>query len=103
MSHPLDPKLQPETDYTGFINESGEIEIEYRGDVSPFKNIYHPIDLSVTISYNVTSIDKEGAGATYKIIGSANYLPSDFDQLCKDYISELPFMKGITIYKITKV
>jgi hypothetical protein len=99
----LDPTHQSETDYTGFINESGELEIEYVLPANQLGSDASNLDLSVTISYNVTSIDKEGAGATYKIIGSANYLPSDFDQLCKDYISELPFMKGITIYKITKV
>jgi hypothetical protein len=98
MSHPLDHTLHPETDYTGFINESGEIEIEYE-----VFDIGYVINLSVTISYNVTSIDKEGCEATYKIIGSSNYLPSDFDQLVKDYLHELPFMKNVTIYKITKL
>ena len=99
----LNPTLQPETDYTGFINESGEIEIEYSHFVVATRSASHSVDLSVTISYNVTSIDKEGAEATYKIIGSSNYLPSDFDQLCKDYLHELPELKGIVIYKITRV
>jgi hypothetical protein len=97
----LDPTLQPETDYTGFINESGEIEIEYIGLI---EGGLYKVDLSVTISYNVWSTtDKECAEATYKIIGSSNYLPSDFDQLVKDYIHEMPFMKGVMIYTINKV
>jgi hypothetical protein len=101
MSHPLDPTLQPETDYTGFINESGEIEIDYRADCPyPWGTI--PVYLSVTISYNVTSIDKEGVEVEYKFVGSQNYIPSDFEQLCKDYLYQFPVMRGQSIYKITK-
>jgi hypothetical protein len=100
MSHPLDPTLQPETDYTSFINESGEIEIEY--GVTDLGGLV-TIDLSVTISYNVTSIDKEGVEVEYKFVGSQNYIPSDFEQLVKDYIGNMDFMRGQSICKITKV
>jgi hypothetical protein len=100
----LDPTLQPETDYTGFINESGELEIEYIGQSHhPYGDGSFPVDLSVTVSYKVWSIDTEGAECEYSIIGSSNYLPSDFDQLVIDYIKELEVMKNVSIYKITRV
>jgi hypothetical protein len=99
MSHPLDPTLQPETDYTGFINESGELEIEYQSWI----HCAALADLSVTISYNVWSIDKEGVEVEYKFVGSQNYIPSDFEHLVKDYLWNMDFMKGQTICKITKV
>lgn len=82
----------------------GELEIEYSYiELSPNGAVDISLDLKCTILYKFWSVDVESVDAEYKIIGSANYLPSDFEQLVKDYLHELPELKGIRVNQLTKI
>lgn len=85
------------------ISGEGEIEIEYLSAVILPYTDPMAVDLKCTIAYKFWSIDVESVDAEYKIIGSANYLPSDFEQLIKDYLHNMPELKGVRINQLKKI
>ncbi len=86
------------------IDVSGEIEIEWTHVVRDyFKNGLADLHMKATIYYRLWSVDTDSVDGEYKFIGSVNYLPSDFEQLIRDYLYELPEMKNQRINKLTKI
>lgn len=82
----------------------GELEIEYTcGNYASVWEADTYIDLKCTIAYKYWSIDVESVDAEYSFVGSQNYLPSDFEQLIRDYLYELPELKGQRINQLTKI
>lgn len=83
------------------LNISGVMEIEYT--ICP-DWIIGMVPLKVTILYRLWSIDSEGVELEYKIVGSSNYLPTDFPQLVKDSLYEHHNeLKGLTIYNLKQI
>lgn len=99
----FDPINNPSTKDYKMIAGGGELEIEYEHHVVTTRSATYYVDLKCTIAYKYWSIDTESVDAEYKFMGSINYLPSDFEQLIRDYMIELPELKGIRINELKPV
>lgn len=85
------------------IAGEGELEIEYSGIVDILSSGIVSVDLKCTVAYRYWSIEVGGVDAEYSFVGSVNYLPSGFEQLIRDYLYELPELKGQRINQLNKI
>lgn len=100
--HQREKELSERDDNHGIAGE-GELEIEYTVIFNKWQHDRVDLDFKCTISYKYWSIDTYSVDIEWGIIGSANYLPSDFEQLIRDYLYELPELKGQGINQLTKI
>lgn len=100
-SYQREKELSERDDNHGIAGE-GELEIEYTIAINKWQPWESSLDITVTIFYKYWSVDVDGVDVEFKTIGSTNYLPSDFEQLVRDYLYEIPELKGIRINQLTK-
>lgn len=100
MKHSLQHREEMHEDTPVPLDIKGEIEIEYEYTVRDyFKNGLADLKMKATISYHLFEMGPEDVHCHYYFVGSTNYLPSNFEQLMKDYLGELPEMRGKSINK----